>query len=269
MALAAAIAWPASDADAICGVLPEVSVWPSRAFPAPVDTHVFLSLDAGFSSGGVGCGSEQSEACTHADTAFELRSAPSEAMERVVVPLTSRGSVSGLTAFLELTPDAPLDPNRWYEVWRVDRNHRTPALVLGRFATGSRTDAGAPDWQGILKASMYKAPPPGRIRLVDECGEPRLSLSFAAPTDAVTPAHALLAAIWITSPRQAIDYTTPPLVYERLVVDGSMAYVSAGNADHGEDDDLPIIDGKSPFRVGVRIVNLAGHASSPSEIVLY
>jgi len=262
---------PARPAEAICGFVPEVSVLPFRGLAAPTNTHVWLRLRSDFRSTGIACGQHPSPECQRARRTFELRTAPTSAARPLVVSSTTSEIVSGDSTFIELTPREPLRPSTAYEVWTIDDRGKAEPLVLGAFTTGDRTDDSAPEWAGITGAAMFHAPPPGKISLSGECGQARLLLDLAVPTDDPTPPSALRAAIWVTSPKSAIDYSKPPQVYEPLDYSSnpvrSIADVIAGNAD-GYDDDLPIVDGKSPLRIGVRIVDLAGNASTPSETVV-
>jgi hypothetical protein len=118
---------------------------------------------------------------------------------------------------------------------------------------------------------MTHAPPPGQIRLPMECGAPRLSFDVAIPHDDLAGLTSLRAAMWIADPGATIDYAAPPRVYEPLFDQGSRAgyaVVLAGNADDADDDDLPAVDGTRPVLVGMKIVDLAGHASPASEMVV-
>lgn len=258
-----------TSASAICGQLPEVTVLPHRGIDAPLDTHVWLELRSDWRTTGIGCDTEHpSDACIHADNVFQLRTAPSPGGRPQVVTVDRKEITSGAFTFIELVPRDALAPKTHYEVWSVDRKRKAESRVVGAFTTGTAVDDRAPEWLGITSVSMLPPVPAGTIYLAAECGDPRLSFEIAVPSDEQTPKSAMRAALWIVPAASKIDYDAAPTVLEPIDFFASKtgATILAGSTEEYFDD-LPSVDGKTPLRIGIRILDLAGNASPPSEII--
>ncbi len=273
-ALSIAIAIPAASASGICGRDVAVMVLPNRGVDAPLNTHVFVRLPSDWRTKGFCSGDEPLDRCVGADLKIVLRTAPEIGKTRSTIAVDQRESISGISTTIELVPKAPLSPKTAYEVWSDDRHGRSRPRILGAFTTGTLSDTVVPVWTGLTTAALHHPPPrrPGVIVLTDECGAPKITLETTEPTGGGPSLGPLRAAIWIVGAKETLDYTKPPRVYESITTEqariGSSprTKIEIGSTEPDFDDLGLSIDG-GPLRVGVKIVDLAGHMSAPSELI--
>jgi hypothetical protein len=148
--------------------------------------------------------------------------------------------------------------------------------IVGAFTAGETSDTTPPAWSGVASGSLVTRWRGGMIngvfQLAPECGDDLVSLTAATSAhDDATKDEQLVYAIWAEPPTKLIDYTTPPRSF--VAFDASMMMQGArgpmhlgfGNTEYMNDLDLPKA---RPLRVGVRVLDLAGNATPPSELTL-
>jgi hypothetical protein len=157
---------------------------------------------------------------------------------------------------IEMMPRAKLDPNTEYEIVLTDKDTDAP---VGSFTTGMRElKVATPPFLGVAKANYYKdtpiccicntADPYADIELSDTLGDKR--------------AKEVRLAIWMSGADGKIDYKKPPVTYEhgsQRVWLGRPSTCSPANFTFPKTKKL---------KLGIKLVDLAGNASAPSEFVL-
>jgi hypothetical protein len=215
---------------------------------------------------------------------FDLRLRAAGATEPLPVGL--RESTSGEIATVAMVPSAPLAANMRFEIVYAELDDREPSRVVATFMTGERIDDKPPVWSGVTTvanvgewpaASSAKPKPPKRgvITLDTDllCSGPGIAFTGAASaTDDDTRSEDLRYAIWIGDPDGPIDYTAPPLAYERgtralLRPSGSLLSVQFGGRLPPNDFSFPA--GKRVAKVGLRAIDLAGNTSAASEHLVH
>lgn len=249
---------------AICGRLPGAAVLPSRRAPAPLNTHVFVTLAA--ATDGRCAEGVPAEVCANASWDLELRTAPARGAPAHRLTTTKTSFVAGLDEHFELVPEQRLAARTGHEVWLVDRTHAVAPRILGAFVTGDAADQEVPKGASLFQAILLRLAR-GMVLLDGECGSTKLTLFLSGtPSDDATPPAQLLAAIWIAKPGAKIDYSRPPTTLQRIDVGPLLPHptILAGNTYY---DDLPSVDGSQPIKVGLRLIDLAGNRSEPTEMV--
>ena len=250
------------DARAVCGRAADVFFVPYGDRVAPLDTHVRLTLPTDWQTHAIDCSARYdgptAAACQTSRFDLVLRTAPAMGSRVEVVTTTARASSSGDIAQVELVPTAPLRARTRYEVWHEDATRRR---IVATFETGDTTDRAAPTWKGIKSAA--------RVRSSIECDVDGIDVVASQANDDTTPPSQIRYGVWVADERGRIDYDAPPLVH--VAADGS-ARRQGGDPDEitiplgtGAIHDFVVPARKSTLKLGLRAIDLAGHASAPSE----
>jgi hypothetical protein len=172
------------------------------------------------------------------------------------VAVDYRPSGAAALAVVEMVPLAKLDPSTTYEVVMV--KGQDPPKPVGSFATGKVELTGAPAFQGIAKASYYKAVPVccmcmtddpyAVIELKDKVADHRMGqIRFA---------------VWMSDAAGKIDYKKPPTTIYRgsdSLYLGHPSTCSSANF---------LFPKQKALKLGIKIIDLAGNASQASEVTL-
>jgi hypothetical protein len=157
---------------------------------------------------------------------------------------------------IEMTPRAKLDPNTEYEIVLTDKDASAP---VGSFTTGTRKlKAATPPFLGVAKANYYKDKP---ICCICNTADPYADIELS-DTIGDKRAKEVRLAIWMAGADGKIDYKKPPVTYEygaqRLWL-GHPSTCAPANFTFPKTKNL---------KFGLKLVDLAGNASAPSEFVL-
>jgi hypothetical protein len=173
------------------------------------------------------------------------------------IAVTRRLLVSARQRIVELVPEAPLQPHTLHDVV-LDAGGRRE--TLGQFQTGASLDRAPPQWEGILLISYQENETPNSC----ETRKPYIKLARGEAQDPDSPLSTLAYALWAADAAGRIDYRRPPLLYEfsasRILYLGQPGQCSLDNFT------LPLK--ARSLRLGVRLVDPAGNASTPSEITV-
>jgi hypothetical protein len=257
-----------SRAHAICGAPPSATLSLDRLTLVPLNAHVWVRVNREAWAGGL-CAPAP---CAQAELVLEVRAVSAKGSATAGIKTTVRESSSGTFATFELVPASRLMPRVAYEVWAVDRKRVAPSTKVGVFVAGDAPDTTPPTWKGLVSARLEPAPGARRVGKVvqvpDECGAAVLTVTAERPVDERTEPGALYFGVWVADEGGRIDYAAPPLVYARNP-DFHERYSTLllGNRPYDEFSDFePPIAGAP--RIGVRVVDLAGNWSAPSEVSL-
>lgn len=264
-------------AEAICGALPDVHVTPFGDGVAPLNTHVWISLDATWRTIDLSCARAPSARdCAKGDFDLVLRAAPTKGVPADDVATTRRELRSAAIATVELLPAAPLRARTRYEVWYVESHGATRPRVVGTFVTGTATDLTAPTWSGITKAARnVPVQVPGQRALVVplECGSDGVDVEVRAPADDLTPDAQMRFVMWIEDANAKIDYARAPLLYEAAYPIASLnktappkLEINLGTVETHANWAIP--KAVRAVKIGVKAIDLAGNVSAVSEVVV-
>lgn len=155
---------------------------------------------------------------------------------------------------MEMLPKAKLTPNTEYEVVQLDGD---VSRVVGSFTTGMREVTGTPAWKGVAKASYFKAVP---VCCACMTADPYAELELADKPGKDAASYRV--GIWMAGGDGKIDYRKPPVTYESLTATLWLGHPSTcGPANFS-------FPRSRRLKLGLRLVDLAGHASAPSEVEL-
>jgi hypothetical protein len=165
-------------------------------------------------------------------------------------PTTYRHRENADPHLVELIPRAPLPPSRYQVLLSTgDEVH-----VIATFVTDEHAATEAPAWRGVRRAELirltewnYKCSPGPYIRLTI------FPLSDSKASDFLFP-------VWLAGEEEAIDYDTPPLEYAAVSYEGRSVLSVLGVSDR-------IAERKS-VRIGIRLLDAAGHLGPPREVAL-
>lgn len=160
---------------------------------------------------------------------------------------------------LDLWPRNALQPNARYEL-RAAGAPPTSAPLLS-FMTSGATDTKVPDWEGIIAAEVKVAKGGAENGSCDRDANV-LEVRLAGAVDDQTSPANLIAGLWIQPQTdQPIPITTLPLALAALTEGGHRAVFGSTNRCAHE---VRIPD--PPFRVALRLYDLGGNVSKPSDI---
>jgi hypothetical protein len=163
-----------------------------------------------------------------------------------VGPVDQRRYGSGGVRVIEIIPRRPLAARSRYQVLVAGE-------LAGELVTGDQIDEAPPTWDGLQSGAVSAG-------VVAGCGagEPFVTLGLGRRDDDTTPAPALRYAIWVGGAGKPIDYERPPTT----VVSSWGDRLSLGHESRCSPPNLEL---PGTLAVGVRVVDLAGNASPPSE----
>ena len=153
---------------------------------------------------------------------------------------------SGEERIIELVPRAPLAGHTRYEVLLGSE-------VVGQLVTGDTMDQTPPTWDGLKSGEVSPGTDAGC-----GAGETIVVLGLGKRDDDATPTASLRYAIWIGAPGKELDYTQPPTT----VVSATRDHLALGRESRCSPVNLDL---QGAFAVGVRVLDLAGNAGTPSE----
>ncbi len=234
--LAIMIVARAEDAHACSCGMPRISISPEGA-DAPINSTVVVWIPSYVSKG--------------AEVSLSLRKKSSG--DPVTVDYRNLGSAA--TTVIELMPKAKLSPNTEYEIVRMEGDAPT---VAGSFITGTREMSGAPAWKGVAKASYFKAVP---VCCMCMTADPYAEIEFADKLDD-KKAKQYRVAIWMAGSDGKIDYKKSPVTYDDA---GGTLWLGHPSTCAPANFAFPK---QKALRLGVKLVDLAGNASTASEFVL-
>lgn len=236
LTLMIAIIARANDAHACSCSMPRISISPDGA-DAPINATVVVWIPAYVSKG--------------AEVSLSLRKKTSG--DTVTVDYRRVGSAA--MTVIELMPKGKLSPNTEYEIVRSDQD--APAVV-GTFTTGTRELAGAPAWKGLAKTGYFKAVP---VCCMCMTSDPYAEIELAEKLDDNKATQYRLA-IWMAGSDGKIDYRKSPVTYEsadNTLWLGHPSTCSPANFTFPK---------QKALKLGIKLVDLAGNASTASEFVL-
>jgi hypothetical protein len=188
-------------------------------------------------------------------------------------PLTVSETQIHIDAYdtLVLTPVSPLAKNTEYELVLL-RGERT--LPYAKLKTTDGTDTSAPIWEGKLEA-RYDPPDGCKVGCQERRGA-RITVTAPVPKDDRSGAD--LIGVWIGA---SLDYDKPASGY--LAIDerntGSLGLGSLGGGEpkitlvlggegpcHRPNLKLPV--GTKQLRIGMKLIDRAGNASLPREVLV-
>lgn len=173
--------------------------------------------------------------------------------DTIVVDFKKVGSAS--MTVVEMTPKGKLVANTEYEIVRVDDD---ASAVVGSFTTGAKELTGAPTWKGVAKASYFKDVP---VCCVCNTADPYAEIELADKPDEKTgKLHRV--GIWLAGSDGKIDYKKPPVTYEQF--DGTLWLGHPSTCSPANF----LFPKSKALKVGLKLVDLAGNASTASEFVL-
>jgi hypothetical protein len=264
-AVAAALACPEHAAATIC--VSAAVMWPAPLAPAAIDSHVWLTLASDWDSG------EGRE--------LVLRSARVTGAPAVTIPVLRRDTPGHRETTIELAPSVPLVANTRYEVWMVGPSHAGPPRFVSTFKTSAARDRLAPAWSGRVALERYFDPArrPGTID-VSLPSARTLWLTTDLATDDNDPAAPVLFGLWLADASGVFAYDRPAAAYLRqdprarmLARPGSQPTVSLRLGGGGGAVDCDVSNFDIPadtrsLRVGVRALDLAGNATTATELTV-
>ncbi len=145
---------------------------PDRVDDAPLNTRVRLELPTG----------------TTSSVVLREHGGPD-------VPVTRRGSPSGMLTMVELSPVSPLLPSKQYEVALIDPQRHPATTVIGTFRTGTAIDATHPRLDAMGAPAVYRNPQP--MGAACQVGGPWIDIDGIVAVDPERPAAQLLVAVWV------------------------------------------------------------------------
>jgi hypothetical protein len=159
-------------------------------------------------------------------------------------------------AVVEMIPRAKLDPDTTYEVVMV-KGAAAPSPV-GAFATGKLPLHGVPQFKGIARASYYKAVPVCCMCMTDQ---PYAQIELKDSIDDDQRANFRLG-VWMADANGKIDYTRAPDTWQ-----SGSTHLFLGNPSTCSPANFAFPLRKA-LKLGIKLVDLAGNASAPSEVTL-
>ena len=162
---------------------------------------------------------------------------------------------SAAVTVMEMTPKGKLSPNTEYEIVRMDGDAPAP---IGTFTTGKRELTGAPAWKGIGKAHYYKDVP---VCCICNTADPYAQIELAEKI-ADDKLDQYRVAIWMAGRDGKIDYKKPPVTYDDA---GATLWLGHPSTCSPANFTFPK---QKALKLGFKLVDLAGNASTPSEITL-
>lgn len=181
--------------------------------------------------------------------------------ETIAVDYKSLGS--GEVKVVEMTPRSKLDPNTAYEIVRTDRQadvrgDRYTDRAIGELTTGMRELAAtAPAFKGLAKTGYYRD---RKVCCNCSTGDPYAVLDLAEPVD--DKKQDVRFGIWLAGADGKIDYQRPPITYTR----GTRG-LWLGHPSTCAPANFTFPKHKA-LKLGVKLFDLAGNASTPRELVL-
>jgi hypothetical protein len=170
--------------------------------------------------------------------------------DTITVDYKKLGSAS--VTVIEMTPKGTLSPNTEYEIVRLDGE---TASVVGSFSTGAREEHPG---KGIAKANYYKAVP---VCCMCMTSDPYAQIELKEKIDDKR-ATQYRVGIWIAGSDGKIDYKKPPVTYEQT---GDTLWLGHPSTCSPANFLFPK---SKTLKLGVKLVDLAGNASTASEFVL-
>lgn len=251
----------ARDAGAICGRPGDVIFVPHGDRVAPLNAHVRLELPATWRTTALDCSKPSDapppSACRPGRFELVLRPALTSRTEGNDVATTKRESVLADAGTVELIPTRLLVAHTRYEVWLQDDSTTHRSRIVAIFTTGDAVDRQAPTWSGITRAFRHHD--------LGECERDEIAILAPPASDDQTPASQIRYGIWIGRGQGRIDYDAPPLTYaesspivQRAGVDRAEVGLSLGS-------EAVVRPGERFLKIGLRALDLAGNASTPSE----
>jgi hypothetical protein len=172
------------------------------------------------------------------------------------VAVDYRRSGSGAYGVVELLPRSKLAVDTEYKVMMVEGGGAPEAI--GTFTTGKRTLSAAPEFTGFSKTGYFK----DTVRCcMCRTGEPYIQLTLKDPPDDAKSSQ-LRFAIWAAGADGKLDYSKPPLTYQ-----AAWNFVTLGHPSICGSANFSIPKQKS-LRLGIKLVDLAGNASKPTEVTV-
>lgn len=153
-------------------------------------------------------------------------------------------SFTGDTGSYALIPEGHLNSRTRYRVFDSD------GVQLSTFVTGESVDTTAPTGQAVKAATL---------------GPKRLRLESGDVADDQTPRASLLFLLWTPQQGNRIDFQSVPTTY--FLAEGSVATLGTALADC-KPNTLSLPAERSTWRIGVRVVDLAGNLGLPSELTV-
>jgi hypothetical protein len=268
------LALAARDAGAwTCGAETNITVWPPPTVAAPLNVQPLVSI---FDTTGMCI----APVCTTDAEHILLVRAPSRGRPSKPIQVELVRSWDFDTRLLRIIPAAPLEPNRRYEVRSRDPETAAPGSIgklIGTFRTGTYVDKEAPRWTGPPRAVTHPLLPPpkrARERVVSlEPGPAQTQPYFEVFGPVAVDDHAatddLGYLVWRASMNAELDYDEDPIGFfphepsraasDRLFVVGPENECFSRGSPFWPNE---------PFKIGVRVVDLAGNASPPRETVV-
>jgi len=184
-------------------------------------------------------------------TTFSLRKQTGDA-----VPVDYRTMGSGGMGVIELVPRSKLEPRTEYEIMEVAGSD--PPKSVGRFETGTRVLAGRPAFAGFAKSGYYKAVP---VCCMCRTADPYAELEIKDPMPEDKSGD-FRVAVWIAGADGKIDYSRTPTTYTQAdssIWLGHPSICSPANFSFPKSRAL---------KLGFKLVDVAGNASTPTEVTL-
>lgn len=268
---------PPEPARASCGREPDATVVPPPfGVRAPRNVKPRITLHANWRTWSY-CPPWIEGSCFAGHFELRLRAAGSDAP----IAVDLRESSSGDIATVAIVPRAPLPANRRFEIVQTEGGSKEAPRVVGTFVTGDRLDERAPTWAGVTGSTNVghwpgREPPPASRRAITlddlTCGGAGITfVGTTAAADEETREEDLRYALWTSEPSAPIDYTSPPLAYERgerewLRNGGSRLVIRFGGTIAPSTFSFP--NDKRTLKFGLRAIDLAGNLGEPSELVV-
>jgi len=253
-----------------------VTVSPPPTLAAPINVQPIVTVVV--TDPHDGCLSPACDVVEHA----QIRSAPTRARASQVIEARVERLQTIQFTTLRIVPLAPLSPNRRYEirgfsVWPLQEPER--GRLLGTFRTGSYTDSAGPTWSGPARADAHSLAGPLRaarrgqgvisLPVGPEQIGPAFDVFGPTPVDDHTSPSSLRYAVWQAGDDGSIDYRRPPtaiLAHEpKHDTEGRLFVAGAENECMRRAFPFPAT---GRYRVGIKVLDLAGNASSPGEVTI-
>jgi len=167
--------------------------------------------------------------------------------DTVAVDFRTVGAAS--VTVVELMPRVKLAVKTEYEIVQG-------AAVVGAFTTGTRQLSAVPVWGGIGKSGFYKDT---AVCCICNTSNPYARLALAEKLDDRKPYRV---AIWMAGSDGKIDYKKPPVTYEQTADTLWLGHPSTCSPANF------LFPKQQSLKLGVKLVDLAGNASTASEITL-
>ena len=174
--------------------------------------------------------------------------------DTITVDYKKVGSAS--MTVIEMMPKAKLTANTEYEVVRLEGD---VSGVIGNFTTGAKELTAAPVWKGI-KTSQYLKDT--AVCCVCNTSDPYAMIELAKPDGDDKAAKQLRIGIWMAGSDGKIDYKKPPVTYEPFDQAFSLGHPSTCSPANF------LFPKTKALRLGLKLVDVAGNASTASELVL-